>query len=47
MPLSPGFTNYALELLAGVGRIEARGIFGGAGLFRDGDMFALLDDDVI
>ena len=47
MPLSPGFTDYAVELLAGVGRVQARRMFGGAGLFRDGVMFALLDDDVI
>jgi len=47
MPLSPGFTDYALELLAGVGRVETRRMFGGAGLFRDGVMFALLDDGVI
>ena len=47
MPLSPVFIDYALELLAGVGRVEARRMFGGAGLFRDGVMFALLDDDVI
>lgn len=47
MSLSPGFTDYALELLAGVGRVEARRMFGGAGVFRDGVMFALLDDDVI
>ena len=47
MPLSPVFVDYALELLAGVGRVEARRMFGGAGLFRDGVMFALLDDDVI
>ena len=47
MPLSPGFSDYALELLTGVGRVEARRMFGGAGLFRDGVMFALLDDDVI
>ena len=47
MPLSPVFMDYALELLAGVGRVEARWMFGGAGLFSDGVMFALLDDDVI
>lgn len=47
MPLSPGFTDYALELLAGLGRVEAKRMFGGAGLYRDGVMFALLDDDVL
>lgn len=47
MPLSSGFTDYALELLAGFGRIEAKRMFGGAGLYRDGVMFGILDDDVI
>ena len=47
MPLSPGSIDYALELLAGMGRVEARRMFGGAGLYRDGVMFALLDDDVL
>ena len=47
MPLSPGFTDYALELLAGLGQVEAKRMFGGAGLYRNGVMFALLHDDVI
>lgn len=45
MPLSPGFSDYMLELLAGFGRVEAKRMFGGAGLYRDGVMFAILDDD--
>lgn len=45
MPLSPGFSDYMLELLAGFGRVEARRMFGGAGLYRDGVMFGILDDD--
>ena len=47
MPLSPGFTDYALELLAGFGQLEARRMFGGAGIYRNGVMFAILDDDVV
>jgi len=47
MPLSPGFTDYVLELLAGFGRLEAKRMFGGAGLYHDGLMFAILDDDVV
>lgn len=46
MPLSPGFSDYVVELLAGLGRVEARRMFGGAGLFRDGVMFGVLIDDV-
>ena len=44
MPLSPVFIDYALELLAGVGRVEARWMFGGAGLFRDGVIYVRVDD---
>jgi DNA transformation protein len=47
MPLSPGFADYVLELLQGMGRVEARRMFGGAGLFRDGLMFGVLVDDVV
>ena len=47
MPLSPRFTDYVLELLAGFGRLEAKRMFGGAGLYHDGVMFAILDDDVV
>jgi len=45
MPLSPGYSDYILELLTGFGRVEAKRMFGGAGLYRDGVMFAILDDD--
>ena len=47
MPLSPGFSDYVIELLAGMGRVEARRMFGGAGLYRDGVMFGILDDDAV
>ena len=47
MPLSPGFSDYVVELLAGLGRVEARRMFGGAGLFRDGVMFGVPLNDVV
>ncbi len=47
MPLSPGFSDYVVELLAGMGRVQARRMFGGAGLFRDGIMFGVLLNDVV
>lgn len=47
MPLSPGFSDYVLELLTGVGRVQAKRMFGGAGLFRDGIMFGVLLNDVV
>ena len=45
MPLSPGFPDYVLELLAGLGRIETKRMFGGAMLSHKGVSFAILDDD--
>jgi DNA transformation protein len=46
MPLSPGFTDYAEELIAGFGKVEIRRMFGGAGVYRNGVGFGILDDDV-
>ena len=45
MPLSPGFSDYVLELIAGFGKVEVRRMFGGAMLSRGGVGFAILDDD--
>lgn len=45
MPLSPGFTDYVTELIAGFGKVEVKRMFGGAALYRDGVGFAILDDD--
>lgn len=45
MPLSPGFTDYVVELLAGFGKVEVKRMFGGALLSRGGVSFAVLDDD--
>jgi len=45
MPLSPGFTDYAEELIAGFGKVEIRKMFGGAGVYRNGVGFGILDDD--
>jgi len=39
--------DYVVELLAGVGRVVARQMFGGYGLYCDGVMFALIADDVL
>lgn len=47
MAPSPAFLDFACELLSGVGPVSARRMFGGAGLYADGMMFALVADDVI
>jgi DNA transformation protein len=38
---------FAVDLLSGMGHIEARRMFGGAGLYAQGVMFGLVDDDQI
>lgn len=45
MPLSPGFPDYVLELIAGFGRVEVKRMFGGAMLLRNGVGFGILDND--
>ncbi len=45
MANSPDFVIHALELLSGVGPVEARRMFGGHGVYARGVMFGLLDDD--
>ena len=45
MANTPDFVTHALELVSGVGPVEARAMFGGHGLYARGVMFALLDDD--
>ena len=39
--------NFLKEQMAGFGPVEARRMFGGAGLFRDGLMFALVAEDIL
>jgi DNA transformation protein and related proteins len=46
MPLSPGFTDYVEELIAGFGKVEIRRMFGGAAVYRGGVGFGILDDDI-
>ena len=41
------FHEFVMELFAPMGAVAVRRMFGGAGVFRDGLMFALLADDVI
>jgi DNA transformation protein and related proteins len=46
MPLSPGFSDYIEELIAGFGKVEIKRMFGGAGVYRSGIGFGILDDDI-
>ncbi|HEX9050547.1 MAG TPA: TfoX/Sxy family protein, partial [Anaeromyxobacter sp.] len=45
MANSPDFVAHAVELLSGVGPVEARAMFGGHGMYARGVMFGLLDGD--
>jgi DNA transformation protein len=38
---------FAVDLFSKMGRVEARRMFGGAGLYAGGVMFGLIDDDII
>ena len=46
MSVSPSFKEFLIEQMAGFGPVSIRPMFGGAGVMRDGQMFALIDDDV-
>ena len=41
------FHAFARELFSGLGPVSVRRMFGGAGIYADGVMFALIDDDTI
>lgn len=47
MSASADFIAHLIELLAGLGPVQTRRMFGGAGLYADGVMFALIIDDVL
>lgn len=44
MASDPSFVAHALDLVALLGPVEARAMFGGHGLYAEGVMFGLLDD---
>lgn len=45
MSNTPEFVAHALDLLATLGLVEARRMFGGHGIYARGVMFGLLDDE--
>jgi len=47
MTASPEFCEHLTDLLRGFGPVSIRRMFGGAGLFRDGIMFALIVSDTL
>ena len=47
MPADPEFLKHLTDMLAPMGPVAARRMFGGAGLFRESLMFALVADDTL
>ncbi len=47
MSASPEFCEHVTDLLSEFGPVSIRRMFGGAGLFRDGIMFALIVSDTL
>jgi len=46
MAASDEFVDYVVEQLSRWGEVSVRRMFGGAGLYREGTMFAVVADDV-
>ena len=47
MALSEGFKHFVRDQLASFGPVSIRSMFGGAGVYADGVMFAILANDVL
>lgn len=47
MPKPSEYLTYLLELLAPLGQVTSRSMFGGYGIYRDGVMFALVADETL
>ena len=41
------FVSYVVELMQSIGPVYAKGMFGGHGIFLDGQMFGLVADSVL
>ncbi len=42
MGVDKGYLDHVMELLAPLGEVSSRAMFGGYGIFHEGDMFALV-----
>ena len=47
MSINAQFKEFLIEQMAGFGPVTIRAMFGGAGVMRNGLMFALIDDEVL
>jgi len=42
MPVDKEYVSHVMDMLAPIGGVHSRAMFGGYGIFHDGDMFALI-----
>jgi DNA transformation protein len=47
MPVSPAYKAFVQDVLSEFGPVSIRNMFGGAGIYADGVMFAILIDDTL
>ena len=47
MSVSASFKEFIIEQMVGFGPVTIRAMFGGAGVYREGLMFGLVDDEVL
>ncbi len=47
MPVTDGYKDYVRDVLAAFGPVTILTMFGGAGVYTDGVMFALIVDDIL
>jgi DNA transformation protein and related proteins len=47
MSVSASFKEFLIDQMAGFGPVTIRSMFGGAGVYHGGVMFALIDDEVL
>lgn len=47
MTVTPAYREFVIDQLASLGRVSVKRMFGGAGLYRDGVFFGLIDDDTV
>jgi DNA transformation protein len=45
MPKDPGYKDHIMELLTPLENVQSRAMFGGYGIFHEGDMFALISSE--
>jgi DNA transformation protein and related proteins len=47
VPVTTSYVSYVVDQLAELGKVTAKRMFGGTGLYFEGRFFGLIDDDVL